>query len=437
MPPLPAARRRGRRALAVVVAVLLVGAAVVGVAAAWRGLVGGPGTDGAAGGDPVPSASRPATPSGASPDPTPSPTPTPPPDARFTIVAAGDVLPHLAVVASARTDAGHDFGPLLAPLDPWVAGADLALCHLEVPIAPDGTDPSGYPAFGAPRELAAGLAAHGWDGCSTASNHSLDRGVTGVVTTLDALDAAGLGHVGTARSAAEAATAQVYRLERAGRTLTVAHLAATYDLNGSGPADAPWAVTFLDAGDLVARAVAARAAGADLVVASVHCCVEYVTAPSQRQVAVAQELAASGAVDLVIGHHAHVPQPVELAAGRARWRGHVGAPRPREHAVEPGRRVLRPGHRRGRAGDRRGRPAGRRARARGLGGLDRHHRRPGRRAPRARAGRHLAGHTDPPRGRGRRARRPGRVRGRSGGTASARRPRSPTGPPPVVVPGPR
>ena len=51
------------------------------------------------------------------------------------------------------------------------------------------------------------------------------------------------------------------------------------------------------------------------MVASVHCCVEYVTAPSERQVAVAQELAASGAVDLVVGHHAHVPQPVELLPG--------------------------------------------------------------------------------------------------------------------------
>jgi poly-gamma-glutamate synthesis protein (capsule biosynthesis protein) len=226
------------------------------------------------------------------------------------------VLPHLAVLRSAATAAGHDFGPLLAPSRPWVAGADLALCHLEVPIAPDGTEPTGYPAFGAPRELAAGLAAQGWDGCSTASNHSLDRGVAGVATTLDALDAAGLGHVGTARGPVEAAAPQLYRLERAGRTVTVAHLAATQELNGGGPpGDATWSVTLLDPADLVARAAAARAEGADVVVVSVHCCVEYVTAPAARQVEVAGALAASGVVDVVLGHHAHVPQPIELLPG--------------------------------------------------------------------------------------------------------------------------
>ncbi len=329
--PAPDARPRSRRALALAVAVLLVLALAVTVAVR----LGGSGADGAGGaragevgddavvrgGDdrgPGGGATARADDDPDAPAPTTavSPSPTPPPEARFTLVAAGDVLTHGAVLDSARTAAGHDFGPLLEPLDPWVRRADLALCHLEVPVAPDGTAPSGFPTFGAPRELVAALAVQGWDGCSTASNHTLDRGMAGLVATLDAFDVAGLGHAGTARTATEAAAPQVYRLERAGRTLTVAHLAATFDLNGyEPPADAPWAVTLLDADDLVRRAVDARAAGADLVVVSVHCCVEYVTAPSPRQVALAEDLAASGVVDLVIGHHAHVPQPVELLPG--------------------------------------------------------------------------------------------------------------------------
>ncbi len=249
-----------------------------------------------------------------SPTPTPTPTPTPPPDAEFTLVAAGDVLPHLGVDADARTAKGYDFTPEMAPVKAWIAGADLAICHMEVPIVPAGVKPSGFPLFGAPPELAHDLAATGWDGCSTASNHSVDRGAAGVAATLDAFDAAGLGHAGTARTAQEAATTQMYRLERAGQTITVAHIAAAYGTNGM-PVPKPYNVELIDPATIIAQAKAARAAGADVVVVSLHCCVEYAADPAPEQVSVAKALADSGEVDLVIGHHAHVPQPIAHLTG--------------------------------------------------------------------------------------------------------------------------
>ncbi|WP_265523283.1 CapA family protein [Oerskovia flava] len=247
----------------------------------------------------------------------PTPTPAPEPDAEFTIVATGDLLPHMPVLVSARTDeGGHDFGPLLSGIDPWVRGADLALCHLEVPIVPEGESPSGFPLFGTVPQLADDLRTQGWTGCSTASNHSVDRGYAGVTSTLDTFDAAGLGHVGTARSTEEAAAPQLYELEREGRTITVAQLSATYSLNGlSMPAEAPWAATLIDTDELVAQAAAARDDGADLVVVSIHAGVEYVSAPTPEQEEIARVLAASGEIDLYVGHHAHVPQPVELLPG--------------------------------------------------------------------------------------------------------------------------
>ncbi len=68
----------------------------------------------------------------------------------LTLVAAGDVLPHLGVVADARTADGYDFTPEMAPVQDWIAGADLAICHMEVPVAPDGVKPSRLPAVRRP-----------------------------------------------------------------------------------------------------------------------------------------------------------------------------------------------------------------------------------------------------------------------------------------------
>jgi len=46
-------------------------------------------------------------------------------------------------------------------------------------------------------------------------------------------------------------------------------------------------------------------------VASLHCCAEYAADPTEQQVAAVRALLASPDVDLVLGHHAHVVQPME------------------------------------------------------------------------------------------------------------------------------
>ncbi|MFF4751011.1 CapA family protein [Streptomyces sp. NPDC002514] len=237
----------------------------------------------------------------------------------FTLVASGDVLPHTSVIERANFDAGgvgYDFRPMLAGVQPVVARADLALCHMETVYGSNG-DYSGYPAFKSPPEIAPSLVAVGYDGCSTASNHALDDGADGVARTLDAMDRSGLRHAGTARTEAEARTITMLRAGPA----RVAHLSYTYDTNGfAPPAGQPWAVNLIDEKRIVADARTARRLGADVVVVSLHWGTEWQDEPDERQLALAERLTASRTggrpdLDLIIGTHAHVPQAYQKING--------------------------------------------------------------------------------------------------------------------------
>lgn len=238
----------------------------------------------------------------------PTSTTAPPVATRASVLVAGDVLIHTSVARAARLpDGTHDFSALLSRIQPMIAGADVAICHMEVPI---GTTESvsGYPLFSAPASLARGMAAVGFDGCTTASNHSLDRGRTGVATTLAALDGVGLAHTGTGRTATEARRAARFRVG----AIDIANLSYTYGTNGIPiPADAPWMVNEIDVDQIVADARRVRRSGADVVLVSLHWGAEYRSTPTAEQESVANTLAASGVVDVVVGHHAHVPQPID------------------------------------------------------------------------------------------------------------------------------
>ncbi|MEU8543673.1 CapA family protein [Streptomyces sp. NPDC048717] len=262
----------------------------------------------------VPPAAQSRTPQGATP-PGGKGAPAP-----FTLVASGDVLPHDSIIRQAAVDAGgsgYDFAPMLAAVKPVVSGADLAICHMETAYGEESGPYSGYPDFTSPPEVAAALKETGYDSCSTASNHTLDDGADGLRRTLDALDKAGVRHAGSARSAAEAARPTLLKAGHA----TIAQLAYTYDTNGHPlPEGQPWAVNTIDERRIVKDARAARRAGADVVVVSIHWGTEWETEPDEQQLSLGRALTASRTgdrpdVDLIIGTHAHVPQAYEKVNG--------------------------------------------------------------------------------------------------------------------------
>ena len=240
------------------------------------------------------------------------------PRRKATIVMGGDLLWHNTVWQSAAADAPpgrrYDFNPMFAALRPLIENADLAICHEEVPFAGPGEPLQSYPVFAAPPQVAPWIASMGWDACTTASNHAVDQGFEGLKVTADLLAANDVAHVGTFRSARERRRPVIVTTDEGVR---VGLVAGTFSLNGFPlPEGRPWSVSMWDAPNLLAQARQAREAGADIVVVHIHGGTEYDHLPNADQVALVRRLTASPDVDIVLGDHAHVVQPITRVNGK-------------------------------------------------------------------------------------------------------------------------
>lgn len=238
----------------------------------------------------------------------------------MTILGSGDVLIHPQLWQQAHRDAlaageqGYDFGPMYAAIAPDVRGADLATCEMETPLAPPQGPFTGWPDFSAPPQVLTALRGIGYRTCTTASNHSLDQGYAGLTRTLDELDAAGLRHTGSARTKAEADTPLIVTLRNRVR---VGQLAYSFGFNGIPvPAGKPWLANLIDVPAILAAARRVKAAGADLVVLSMHWGTEYDHLATAEQRSQARRLLASPDIDVILGDHAHVVQPAQRINGK-------------------------------------------------------------------------------------------------------------------------
>ncbi|UTT38211.1 CapA family protein [Glutamicibacter mishrai] len=235
----------------------------------------------------------------------------------FSLMVTGDVLLHPQLLQEAqkvaKTSSGNgkdfDFSPLLAGLKPYAQDADVALCNLETPI---GTPPySGYPRFTVPAQILSDLKSIGYDGCTTATNHTVDAGTSGVNRTLDAMEDQGLFATGSYRSKAEEQQPPI--MEVNGVKLGV--ITSTFSLNGLSAAT-DWQVdTGVDARKLIQRGKAAKKDGAEILVAAIHDGTEYTTRPTDEQRALGRKLAESGVFDFVYMHHTHSVLPIEKHNG--------------------------------------------------------------------------------------------------------------------------
>ena len=238
------------------------------------------------------------------------------PDTVSTLCVAGDLVMHIPIINSCRTDDGYDFTGLFDEARPYYESADYAAACIETTF--NGPPYSGFPQFCAPDQLAGDLKSVGLDLLSTASNHSLDTWFSGLTRTLDVLDEAGLDHVGTYRTQEERDSVKVVDVGG----IRLAFLAYTYGTNGLPKDEHPYCVNIfttdymtncseIDYDLLKSDLARARQTDADAIAVFMHWGQEYATSPSAQQRELADFLFENGAT-LVLGGHVHVPQPMEL-----------------------------------------------------------------------------------------------------------------------------
>lgn len=223
------------------------------------------------------------------------------------LVFAGDAMMHTGQLEAAKRGNGvYDYDYCFSAIAPYIQSADYAIVNLETPVAK--APYSGYPQFNAPDSYPVALAAAGFDLFLTANNHTLDRRDRGLKRTVQTLDSLGYRHIGTYTDS----------LDRARRIPCVVNINGykvgflnyTYGTNGfSVSSDA--IVDYINADRIRADIAKTRRAGAEIVVAAVHWGEEYTLQPVQYEKTWARFLEKEG-VDIVMGGHPHVVQPMEL-----------------------------------------------------------------------------------------------------------------------------
>jgi poly-gamma-glutamate synthesis protein (capsule biosynthesis protein) len=231
----------------------------------------------------------------------------------ITIIAAGDNLVHDIIYNAARVrgaaEESFNFTPNYEHIKPIIEKADIAFVNQETVLGGKNFSNSGYPVFNTPQDVGLALINTGFDVVNHASNHTMDRGEGAVFGTMDFWDAhKEVELLGIFRSEEQRKT-EKHIIEKNG--IKVGFLSYTYGLNGFVlPRDKPWLVGMIDK-DVMQKEIAELRPLCDLLVVSMHWGNEFQHTISDSQKDLAQFMA-ERRVDVIIGHHPHVTEPVEV-----------------------------------------------------------------------------------------------------------------------------
>lgn len=230
-------------------------------------------------------------------------------DTTFTLAAIGDIMCHNSQFKDAYNSetSTYDFSYVFDNISTYTKTADLCVGNLETTFAGEEKGYGGYPQFNTPDNLAYELKGIGLDVLTTAGNHALDTGYTGLSRTIDVLNDADISHLGTYQSQEE----QDKVLIKFVKGLKIAFVNYTYGTNGIPvPKDKTYCVNLIDKELISKQLDVAKSQNPDIIIACMHWGNEYQTKQNSTQMELADFLIQNGA-DIILGTHPHVLQPYE------------------------------------------------------------------------------------------------------------------------------
>lgn len=230
------------------------------------------------------------------------------------LTTVGDIMMHEPQITSGydAKEKTYDYTYMFKEVAPYLKAADLTIGNLELTLAGKEKKYTGYPRFNAPDEIADVLKNAGFDVLTTANNHSLDRDFEGLKRTIDVLNKIGLKSVGTYQTKENSETILIEEVKGS----KFAFLAYTYGTNGIRVAKGKeYSINYIDKNKIAKDIEKARALKADMICVSIHFGVEYARVPNKAQEEMVTFLVEEG-VDLILGSHPHVLQPMEIRSAR-------------------------------------------------------------------------------------------------------------------------
>ncbi len=230
------------------------------------------------------------------------------------LIMVGDVLLHTHIHESGKLEDGtYDYNHLFVNVKEKIESADIAIVNQEVILGGSELGLTGYPSFNGAYEVGDALVNSGFDVILHATNHTLDKGERGVrnclsfwQNTYPEIYVAGI------NESSESQKQDIVIVEEKG--IKVAILNYTYGTNGIAlPEGAPYIVNLLDEELMKAQLELAKQQ-ADFIIVCPHWGTEYRHEPDNSQKKWAQFFADMG-VDLVLGTHPHVIEPIEWIVG--------------------------------------------------------------------------------------------------------------------------
>lgn len=230
-------------------------------------------------------------------------------------VGVGDALLHNGVYIDAATgkigDDGYqiyDFTEMFTYIKPLIEKYDLRFYNQETIIGGKNLGLSNYPLFNSPDEIGSDLVNKiGFNLVNTATNHTLDKGTTGALYSANFWEKQENAlMVGTNSSLEKRNTVVTKEING----ITYALLGYTYGTNGIPVPSGYEYLVNLYSDTQAKQDIEAVRDKVDVVMVSMHWGVEYTHIPTEEQKRQATYLASLG-VDVIIGHHPHVIQPIE------------------------------------------------------------------------------------------------------------------------------